>query len=327
MSHPLLLPSILNAHSLIQPKSSDPKQQLPNFTPNSGPRCEPPWQLDVNQQVKAARRFRRPNIGTIGTGFNGPVIYDPITHLPRDSFRCIAMQAEYSDYSLEELRLTDYREGRGGARAEREVQNTRTMMARNSKDHMELLRGPGMQVRVGAASADDNTWCLPVALISHYSPFLKAACTREFKEKEEGCIHLPADDPEVFTCFVQWMYYGGSASSASSSPMQDENTTTTHAKSWILADKLLCEEFKDHAMKRLRTRQSMTPQEVLYVCENTEPGSELRNFFMAFVLDHFADPGRLEGSAEEWDEVLMEHADLRVLVLQSFRTKLGRGDC
>src|SRR5690242_4776380 len=69
---------------------------------------------------------------------------------------------------------------------------------------MDSLIVPAIEVYVGAAtsiggSADSFvTWSLPKRLISYHSPFLAAACDRDFKERHENLIKLPDDNPIVF---------------------------------------------------------------------------------------------------------------------------------
>jgi hypothetical protein len=79
--------------------------------------------------------------------------------------------------------------------------------------NVSSLRSPGTELNVGTATSvhdsTEDSWSLPKRLISHYSPFLAAACVRDFKERHENRIQLPDEDPVVFALFVEWMYYGG----------------------------------------------------------------------------------------------------------------------
>ncbi|KAH9871768.1 hypothetical protein J1614_006024 [Plenodomus biglobosus] len=84
---------------------------------------------------------RRPNNGTTGTGFDAYVEHDPeLGDSGNCRYQTICMQEEYSGYSLEELRLADYQNGRGGERAEWVVQNaTVTIPAAKTKEkHLNL---------------------------------------------------------------------------------------------------------------------------------------------------------------------------------------------
>jgi hypothetical protein len=168
---------------------------------------------------------------------------------------------------------------------------------------------------------------LPTALISHHSAFLKAACSRDFKEKEENRITLPNDKAAVFGLFIEWMYYGDYNTSQSTPLLSDANKSVDlNIGCWILGDKLLSSAFKNYAMYRLYklytsdiTWKPVTTHDVQYVCENTAVESKLRHFFLAFVVESFAHPTRLKGTTEEWDELLLDHSDARSFLLRSFR--------
>ncbi|KAF1842095.1 uncharacterized protein K460DRAFT_178797 [Cucurbitaria berberidis CBS 394.84] len=211
-------------------------------------------------------------------------------------------------------------------------------MSRRDPKHLKILRGASIEISVGLSSClcsrpescDCNeSWFLPKALISQYSPFLRAACTRDFKERDQNLIELPEDDPAAFALFVEWMYYGEYTVLASSSTLSESlhNDTNMNAKCWVLGDKLLCTEFKNYAMGRLymqhtarSTGRVVATYNVQYVCEHSATTSKLRQFYLDYVVEHFADPTRLKGTTEEWDELLIHHKDLRMLVFQSFKT-------
>jgi hypothetical protein len=174
-----------------------------------------------------------------------------------------------------------------------------------------------------------NTWSLPKRLISHYSPFLEAAGLRNFKERQEKRIELPDDDAIVFSLFVEWMYYGDYSIAPLSLPPPStklSESISIDARCWILGDKLLCNEFKNHAMNRLYKQhtavifgRAVTTHEVRYVCNNTASSSRLRELYVALVATNFSRRDRVLGSTDEWDELLLEHADMRSLLLQSLR--------
>jgi hypothetical protein len=196
------------------------------------------------------------------------------------------------------------------------------------------LCGPSIEIHVGslerpsdATTHTTDTWTLPVALISKYSPFLRAACTRDFKERQERLIELPEDDPKTFALFVEWMYYGSYNVAVSAASSDTERTVNMDLQCWVLGDKLLCIDFKNYAMRQiyrehtaLFAAKAVTVQSVKYVCENTSEESKLMQFNCDFVVTHFTNPMRLKGSTEEWDELMLEHAGLRRFWLKSLRT-------
>jgi hypothetical protein len=172
-----------------------------------------------------------------------------------------------------------------------------------------------------------NTWCLPKGLISHYSPFLKAACSRDFKEKFENRINLPDDDATVFALFVEWMYYGDYATKPPSfAPTDSVTKINMNAECWVLGDKLLCTEFKNYAMNRLYAEytaavfnRAVTTNDLRYACDNSSTHSKLREMYVALVATHFSNPGRVNGTVEDWDSLILEYADLRKLLMQSLK--------
>lgn len=98
------------------------------------------------------------------------------------------------------------------------------------------------------------------------------------------------------------------------------------ANCWVLGDKFLCSEFKNFAMSRLYEQHMatifsrvITCDEVRYVCDNTTSASKLRQFYMDFVVENFANPSKLYGTTGDWDAFLQSCSDVRVLLLQNFR--------
>ena len=65
--------------------------------------------------------------------------------------------------------------------------------------------------------------------------------------------------------------------------------------------------------------RAVTTHDVQYACRNSAPGSKLRQLYIALVATNFANSDRIPGAVDEWDKLLLEHADMRLLVLQSFR--------
>jgi hypothetical protein len=202
------------------------------------------------------------------------------------------------------------------------------------------IRGPGIELRVGTAtsvhdSTEDskcNTWPLPKRLISHYSPFLAAACLRDLKERRENRIQLPDDDPAVFALFVEWMYYGEYVIAPSWLPVHVESDRIcVHAKCWVLGDKLLCTEFKNHAMSRLYAQhnanifsRAISTLDVRYACDNSAEDSKLRKLYVDFFTTNFEKQDRVQGSVDEWDQIFSRYADVKRLLLHSFRLEAAK---
>ena len=201
------------------------------------------------------------------------------------------------------------------------------------EDNSDLhrLKGPSFKVVVGPTDKssfpnyETESWSLPKALICYQSPFLNAACNRDFRERNENCIYLPEDEPKIFGLYVEWMYYG--TYTLGPQPNADfGRDVSTDAKAWVLGDKLLSVNFKNYAMRRLYTQYAINGNpkpvritDIKYACMNSAVSSPLRRFFFDLATAHFHNTARIVGTAEEWDEFLQDHADVRVFLLGGFR--------
>ncbi|KAI1071049.1 hypothetical protein LB507_011507, partial [Fusarium sp. FIESC RH6] len=189
---------------------------------------------------------------------------------------------EYSMFSAEEHRLEDYKQTRTGSVPVSSLQQTSNIANAELSTGVGLasLRGKGIEVHVGSQSpSDENTWTLPIKLISQHSEYFKAACLWNMT----GKISLPEQDPIAFGLFVERMYYETHESSTF------EPSPSIHTKCWVLADYLLCNELKDHAMcglfddhvekGMLFGSTAISCKDVQYVCRSTAPDSNLRQFY------------------------------------------------
>lgn len=283
-----------------------------------------------------------------GTGNTRVIPFQDFSEGCRQTYQTITFQEEYRDFSLEEHRLADYRQGKAGSPANANSQlsavpfmRLSNRSPRNDRKKLDLcvcqrtirnaanldrLRGSAIEIHVGTSNSSNedtqtgisNKWSLPKNLISHYSPFLQAACSWNLQENRNERIELPEDDPTLFGLFVEWMYYG---SYDSLSPH-----SSTDAKCWVLGDKLLCSEFKNYALSRLYDQhiaasfgRAVPYNDVQYAWDNTAPAAKLRQFYVDFVIQYFENPSKLLGTTGDWDELLQNHSDIRILLLQNFR--------
>ena len=198
---------------------------------------------------------------------------------------------------------------------------------------MNSLIGPAIEIRVGTATSARGpvdscvSWSLPKRLISHHSPFLAAACDRDFKERRENLIELPDDDPTVFALFVEWLYYGAYAIEPLSLPSNAGNDgVSVDAECWVLGDKLLCSNFKSYAMRRLYKQhtakifsRSITTDDVQFACDHSAQDSKLRELYVDLTTTNFRRPEYVRGTLEEWEKLFLTQSDLRQLFLQSLR--------
>lgn len=188
----------------------------------------------------------------------------------------------------------------------------------------DRLRGAGIEVSVGVAKDPRNIWCLPKTLLSYHSPFIRDVFQSQTKERSQDPINLPDCTSSAFALFVEWMYY--SAYTVSGWEFGSINNITLDAKCWVLGDRLRCIAFKNYAMSRLYNQLTAlfgaTPlavSSIQYAFDNSKKGSKLRLLYAAFVVTHFSDRDRLKGTAEEWDEVLLGNADLRLMLVENLR--------
>jgi len=197
------------------------------------------------------------------------------------------------------------------------------------------LKGPAIEIIVGSEIPSSEktdqreTWWLPKNLVSACSETLNAACNRDFKEKEENCILLVEDDPEIFSLYVEWLYYD---TYTIPSKYPQGTRSMTDAEAWVLGDKLLSKDFKNYAMSRIYQHYlrfdgfSMKPvllDDISYVLENTSENSGLREFFIDYVCANFSKTTVVIGSTSDWDDVLLAHDDARKRMFDSIRNPVS----
>jgi hypothetical protein len=180
------------------------------------------------------------------------------------------------------------------------------------------MRGKGVEIRVGPTPSQDETWTLPLNLLSYHSLYVTKACLWS-KNKQ---LHLPEHDPAIFSLFVEWMYYGDY------STFMLPKHPNVHARCWILADYLLCQKFQTYAMGRLFDEHVGSNhgivgfEDVQYVCNNTPSDSKLRKFYLDFVADHFGNLNCLLGNLTDWQRLLVDEP----YILSALFRKLRYGE-
>lgn len=173
------------------------------------------------------------------------------------------------------------------------------------------------------SSREPVTWTLPEALLSYHSRAVAEACRRPLREDLQTRITFPAEDPNIFQLFVEFIYYGSYSNHQHSNA--DSTGPNLYAQAWVLGDTLRSSNFKNYAIGQIHagimdiTSLVVTPQDIAYICENNTPCSKICQFFFAYTSLHFSDSVRVTGAVEAWDRVLQEHAALRSYLIRRLR--------
>ncbi|KAM0563072.1 hypothetical protein ACHAPJ_001918 [Fusarium lateritium] len=77
--------------------------------------------------------------------------------------------------------------------------------------------------------------------------------------------------------------------------------------------------FKEHVDIATLFGHAVSYEDVQYVCSCTAPDSKLRQFYMDFVIDHFADTNMLHGDTADWDRILQSNPNTRSKLLDKMR--------
>ncbi|KAF2828625.1 hypothetical protein CC86DRAFT_404527 [Ophiobolus disseminans] len=103
-----------------------------------------------------------------------------------------------------------------------------------------------MKFIIFSDNGDETSWTLPRALHVHHSGYFVR--TKYFKESQEGIGKLKDQDPNIFTYFVEFLYFGYYTVNNNSN---DPDGICHDAKAWVLGDYLDATRFKNHAMCNL----------------------------------------------------------------------------
>ena len=120
-----------------------------------------------------------------------------------------------------------------------------------------------------------------------------------WKESLDGVVKLPADDPIVFECFLDWIYHGKTTFIGT----DHSKRIMFFSKAFVFADKIQALRMKDallHSLTHYLTKHEQRPDlnTITYVYDNTDTASPLRLTFIFYYV---------------WlgDTSALEHTDLR----------------
>lgn len=143
----------------------------------------------------------------------------------------------------------------------------------------KFFRNPyqsAVTVKVGSEGAQ-RSFIVHTELLNYRSSFFKAATTGNWDEAKTGIINLPADDPQVFEIFLDWLYQR----KLDLNPYQAQNLSLILAL-WIFGDKRQAPAFQNAVAELLRTfannHPTVSPEVIDFAFENTVEGSPLRTF-------------------------------------------------
>lgn len=181
-----------------------------------------------------------------------------------------------------------------------------------------------MEIIIGLSTADEKSWSLPKALLSHHSGFFQRACrldSKTFLEGEENKIHLTEAESEIFELFVQFMYFG---EYLSTDDLKDCTRIRDTARAWVMGDFLDAIEFKNYSMKELYSIYNpglggdpipgIGHQLIDFVCSRSLRDSPLWEFFHNVCVAYWH---RIEviqydlDTKKEWDAVWGRHESFR----------------
>jgi hypothetical protein len=184
------------------------------------------------------------------------------------------------------------------------------------------LYGPAMQITVKSESGEQRSWTIPKALLSHYSGYFTRL--RNFQEGESNTVVLQDFDPEVFRCFVEFIYYG---CYSCQDELKDHNKIRDRARNWVIGDYLDATEFKNFAMRNLHDIYfpperdptiGISANAINYCCKNLTVGSSLYNLYLKFCIRWFHQTSLFDYTDEnrlEWSVIWDVHSSFRNMLL------------
>ncbi|KAF2473356.1 uncharacterized protein BDR25DRAFT_167467, partial [Lindgomyces ingoldianus] len=192
-----------------------------------------------------------------------------------------------------------------------------------------------------------RTWFLKRSLLCQHSNFFRAACYGQWEEGNENRIILADEDPRVFADFVDFMQ---SNIYSLNTLIEGFNMVPSHAKAWVLGDKLGALSFRTAALHKLHQyfipysldpyisafSSPIRPIDIAYICTHTAPlyspfnhpsSSALRSLFFDAVSSHWARIDILNideamdicGEELSWRDVYTAYGDFKDHLVDSLK--------
>ncbi|KAL8785554.1 MAG: hypothetical protein Q9213_003302 [Squamulea squamosa] len=152
------------------------------------------------------------------------------------------------------------------------------------------LRQTIVTVKVGQEDAQ-RTFHTHRELLCFYSPFFRTMMNGDWEESKTNTINLPADEPEVYEVFDNWLY--GVDLGLESTQTKDVSLIMSL---WIFGDKMQVPGFQNAAIEALRSATMEPPRnfrlkDIRTAFENSGKGSALRKL----IVDLYVWEGPLTG--------------------------------
>ncbi|CAG8899964.1 unnamed protein product [Penicillium egyptiacum] len=114
---------------------------------------------------------------------------------------------------------------------------------RSSEEDIKKIQGPTMTITVGASK---EPFHVHEAVICTSSLFFKKAMSGSWKESKEHTLELPEDDPQIFSLYSHWLYFG----KIPVIPKEKSQSKEYHdlVEAYVLGDKLLDAKFQNSAI-------------------------------------------------------------------------------
>lgn len=213
----------------------------------------------------------------------------------------------YSNFSLDEIRLSDYAYNRGVPRRKSRSRAAATMPL--PPDHLVLAAAPLVEGRAYrscrapvrlATDLGASTVTLHVGpedqakdfvvhrnLIERRSKAMCESMSGEWKDQSSCVISLPEDEPDIVALYQQWLYTGCIITTDPSSPNASQEYRNL-VKCYILGDKFLDGAFKDCTIDSIVSLLVQThlfdPTLSTLVYDSTTPNSPLRKLWQAIYI-------------------------------------------
>lgn len=163
--------------------------------------------------------------------------------------------------------------------------------------------GPMITVKVTDRNLPSETFYVHENVLCAQSDFFRKACQGSFRESAIRTIELKEEDPEVFSKFLEWIYFGDYEITAGKE--LDELFSL-----YIFADKIQTSRLKNEIIDKLMSiaetteRQKLSEAHIRLVFANTPSASKLRDWI---VRDAYFNDVRYFD--DEFRELSKDHPD------------------